>query len=251
MTTMELEIKDLLQLGFNKNEAIVYLSLIKFNVADARRIIQDTKFHKAIVYDNLDKLLDKGLVCVYTENRKKIFKISNPNSLVEFFNEKEKQVINQKQIAKKIAKQIVQVKTPELEDQVAEVHRGIKAIRNFYYKSLESKKDYVVLGAPKESVEIMGQIFWKNYHLKRIRKKISINMIFNSSLKKFGESLKNKYTKIKYFEQEFEPLTETHIQEDFVAIIVWTKDPILFLIKNDSVSKSYLKFFEKLWKQAK
>ncbi len=40
MTTMEIE--DLIRIGFNKNEAKVYLSLIKFGKADANRIIKDT-----------------------------------------------------------------------------------------------------------------------------------------------------------------------------------------------------------------
>jgi len=46
-------------------------------------------------------------------------------------------------------------------------------------------------------------------------------------------------------------MSETHIQGDEVGIIVWTKEPILFLIKDKLVAESYTKFFEKMWKQAK
>jgi len=46
-------------------------------------------------------------------------------------------------------------------------------------------------------------------------------------------------------------MSETHIQQDLVAIIVWTKEPVLFLIKDKLVAQSYLKFFEKMWKQAR
>jgi len=38
-----MEYHELIKLGFNKNEAIVYLSLIKFKKADALQIIKDTK----------------------------------------------------------------------------------------------------------------------------------------------------------------------------------------------------------------
>lgn len=76
-------------------------------------------------------------------------------------------------------------------------------------------------------------------------------MIFNPSLKKFGEKLKNKYTKIKYFDKDFGPLTQTDVHEDKVAIIVWTDTPILFLIEGIEITKSYKKYFERMWKQAK
>ena len=44
--------EDFIELGFNKNEAKVYLALIKFGKADARLLIEETKFHKNIIYDN-------------------------------------------------------------------------------------------------------------------------------------------------------------------------------------------------------
>jgi len=65
------------------------------------------------------------------------------------------------------------------------------------------------------------------------------------------EKIKNRYTNISYFENDFEPLTETHIQTDMVAIIVWTKEPILFLIQDKNVAESYKSFFEKIWRYAK
>ena len=73
----------LIKLGFNKNEAKVYLALIEFGKADAGQIIAETKFHKNIVYDNLDKLIDKGLVSFIIENKKKIFQIASSNSLID------------------------------------------------------------------------------------------------------------------------------------------------------------------------
>ena len=74
-------------------------------------------------------------------------------------------------------------------------------------------------------------------------------MIFNPSLRDFGETLKNQYTEIQYFEQNFEPLTETHIQQDNIAIIVWSNPPILFLIEDNIVAESYQNFFKKMWKE--
>lgn len=248
MTTMETI--DLVKLGFNKNEAKVYLALIKFGRIYAKQIIKETKFHKNIVYDNLEKLIDKGLVSFVLEGKKKIFQIASPNSLVNLFEEKEREIKERKESAIKISKEIKKIVKSLPRKQEATVYRGVKALKSFYNETL-NKGDYVVFGAPQESVEIMGELFWENYNLKRTHNKIIVKMIFNPSIRYHGKKLINKFTKIKYFERDFEPLTETLIQGDEVSITVWTKEPILFLIQDKEVAVSYKKFFDKMWKLAK
>jgi hypothetical protein len=106
-------------------------------------------------------------------------------------------------------------------------------------------------GAPQESIDIMGETFWRNLQVRRLEAGVSAKLIFNPSIKDYGETIKNKLTEIRYFERDFEPMSETHIQGDEVGIIVWTKDPILFLIKDKLVAQAYTKFFDKMWKSAK
>lgn len=248
MTTMEVE--DLIGIGFNKNEAKVYFSLIKFGKTDAHQLIQNTKFHKNIVYDNLDKLIEKGLVTYVIENGRRVYKMASSEILVEFFEEQEKELKTKKDKAKNLAKEIDTLKKDFPIEQEATIYKGIKGLKSFYNQTLH-KGDFLVFGSPKESVEIMGETFWRNYDIKRKEKRISAKLIFNSSLRWWGETIKNKYTDVRYFDKDFEPLTETNIQGDEVGIIVWTEEPILFLIQDKNVAESYRKFFEGMWKVSK
>ncbi len=249
MTTMETV--DLVKLGFNKNEAKVYFALIKFGNADAKILIKETKFHKNIVYDNLEKLIDKGLVSFILEGKRRIFQIASSNALNDYFNEKEKEILEKKKQAEKITNEINKIAKSLPVSQEATIFRGVNGVRSFYNLTLEKNAPYFVFGAPQSSIDIMGDLFWANHNIKRIKKKIKARMIFNPSIRDYGESIKDKYTEIQYFERDFEPMSETHIQEDLVAIIVWTKEPILFLIKDKNIADSYMNFFEKMWKQAK
>jgi sugar-specific transcriptional regulator TrmB len=248
MTTMEAY--DLIRLGFNKNEAKVYLSLIKFGKADAGMIIRETKFHKNIVYDNLEKLMNKGLAGFIIEDKRKVFSITSSNSLVEFFDGKEKEIAEKKKLAQDFSKEIEKRISILPKKQEAIVFKGVSGIKTFYNETLKGE-DYVVFGAPQESLNIMGELFWKNYNLKREENNIKVKMIFNPSIKAYGDSITDKYTEVKYFERDFEPLTETNIQGNKVGIIVWTEEPVIFVIEEEAVAKSYLAFFEKMWKQAK
>lgn len=246
-----MELAELIKLGFNKNEAKVYLALIRFGKADAGQIIAETKFHKNIVYDNLEKLIDKGLVSFIIEGSRKVFQIASPNALIEFFEEKQEELSSQRKDAEKISQEINKIakKLPSLQE--AEIFKGVKGVKSFYLNGVERGLDNFAFGAPQESIDIMGEIFWRNLQAKRMAGKIRAKLIFNPSIRDYGETIKNKFTEVKYFERDFDPMTETHIQGEEVGIIVWTKEPVLFLIKDKLVSQSYLRFFEKMWKQAK
>lgn len=249
MTTMELT--ELLKLGFNKNEAKVYLVLIKFGKSDAGQIIKETHFHKNIVYDNLEKLINRGLVSYILEGNKRIFQIVSSRSIVEYFEKEEEKAAENKKQAEAISLEINKISKQNRFSQEAEIYRGINGVRSFYNWALEKGKDFYVFGAPQSSVDIMGDVFWHNLEAKRHAKKMNAKMIFNPSLRTWGKIIRSKFTEIRYFKGDFEPLTETHIQEDFVAIIVWVAEPIVFLIKDKRVAGSYLRFFEDMWKQAK
>lgn len=246
-----MEISELLKLGFNKNEARVYFALIGFGRADAGQIISETKFHKNIVYDNLEKLIDKGLISFIIEDGRKVFQIASSNALMGFFEEKEEELKNQKAEAEKITKEINKIAKSLPSKQEAIIYRGVRGLKEFYLSGIERGEDSVAFGAPQDSIDIMGETFWRNLQLRRQEKNVHTKLIFNPSIRDYGETIKNKFTEVKYFERDFEPMTETHVQGDEVGIVVWTKEPFLFLIKDKHVAESYLKFFEKMWKHAK
>lgn len=245
-----MNIGELMQLGLNRNEAEVYVSLVKFREADAHLIIKDTKFHKKIVYDNLQKLMDKGLVTFIIKEGRRIFSLAPPHMLSVYVEEQEDQVKKRKELAVKLKKDIESTTMRIPEKQEAAVYSGIQAVKSFYAETLEAG-EYYVLGAPKESVSIMGDLFWDAHHLKRKERKQMAYLLLNSSLKKWGDSQKGNYAEIRYFKQDFEPQTEIHIQSDFVAIIVWSHEPMVFKMKNKTVVSSYKKYFDLLWKKAR
>lgn len=91
---------------------------------------------------------------------------------------------------------------------------------------------------------------WPHLQKKKARS-IKARLIFNNSLRNYGKRIRDAWTVVRYFKKQFEPLTETNIQDDRVATIVWSDEPILFLIRDKFVAESYLQYFEEMWKQAK
>jgi len=244
--TYELE-----EIGLNKNESFVFVSLIKLGEATAGDIIKKISFHRNIVYDNLEKLLDKGLVTYIIKNGIRYYKPSSSEAIIELMKIKRGEFEKKEKLAKKLSLEIKKEINQSKEKSTAQLYQGKLGIRDIMKDTLKVGKDYIVYGAPKSSVELMGETFWKNYTLKRNEKKLIVKMLFNEELRNFGNSLINNYTKIKYLPKQFDSLTETTVYGKKVAIMIWTEKPITVLIEEDNVAKAYKKYFEVLWKIAR
>lgn len=243
--------EDFISLGFNVNEAKVYETLLRYKKADAKTLIKELGMHKNIIYDNLHKLLDKGLLATITEDKRQLFIAEDPHALQEFLSTKQVKLNEQKEKAETLINEIrdIQQKTPEQEE--ASILRGQNGVRAIF-KELITCKEYVAFGAPKESEEIMGEAFWKNWHLRQQEANITCKMIFNETLRPWATFIKQyPNEEIRFLEQSIEPLTETIIWKNTTAIIVWTKKPITTIIRNNNVAKSYKNFFDIMWKTAK
>jgi sugar-specific transcriptional regulator TrmB len=248
MTTLNLG--DLMRLGFNRNEAITYNALVTFGRADASQLIRATKFHKNIVYDNLAKLIDKGLVSYIKEDGKRVFQVASGDALMKLFEQRTQELEAQKRLATTLSKEVDTSRRLILPEQEASLYRGVRAIKSFYDETL-AKGDYVIFGAPETSVSIMGEAYWIRHNRQRDAHGVKVRMIFNPSIRSHGKKLRSGMTRIRYFKQDFEPLTETHIQGDVVAIIVWTDEPILIRINDRHVASAYLAYFEEMWRKAR
>lgn len=245
-----MDVAELEKVGLNKNEAIVYIELMKLGFASAGTLIKKTEFHRNIVYDNLEKLIDKGLISYILEGKLKIFQINPPEMLPSYLEKQQKILDEKKLIAKKIQKEAEQQFKSAENKQDSMIYRGVRGVKLVMNDVLETKKDFISFGGPKESNDIMQKHFWKNFTLKQIEAKISSRLLFNSSLREWGEEVSHRFNKIKYLSNAIEPLTQTIVFGSKTAIIVWKEKPIVTLIIDKTVAESYYEFFQLLWETA-
>ena len=78
----------------------------------------------------------------------------------------------------------------------------------------------------------------------------SIIIILNNSARD-SESVQKAFSKFRYIPDEFSAPTTTFVYGNKAAIIIWSDIPIATVITSKEVSKSYLSYFEILWKNSK
>jgi len=234
-------------LGLTKAEIRVYISLLELGNSSAGAILEKSRLQNSVVHRALNSLIEKGLISFILEGQRKVYSATDPENFYDFIDDKRKKF---EQILPELKKKQGEFK----HEKEATIYKGKRGINELYLKLLNSNgKEYNTYGGGKKvTYDIMGETWWKNFHVKRIAKQIESRQVFDDSLKEFGRELNQKpLTNIKFLSRSFEQLTETIIIGDYVAIVIFSEEPYGLLIKDNLVAEGYKKNFEYLWKQAK
>lgn len=242
--------KDLEKLGLNKNEARVYFGLLKKGQAAASDLVKTVGVHRNIVYDNLDKLIGKGLVSYITEGTKKKFIAEDPKTILGFLEDKKKIIDKELVIAKNLLPGITKMLSGKKANQNASLFRGVGGIKKILLEVLSSK-EFWVIGISNASVEALGETFWTNFNAKRRTKKIKEHLLFNHDFKNVVNIKPSKFSEYKILPRELTQVTEILIFKEKVAITVYSKEPVGVVIEDPNVFETFRQQFSFLWKIAK
>ncbi len=243
--------EDLKKIGLSQSEAVLYLSLLRLGASEVQPLIEETGFYKANIYEALERLCEKGIVSKVIEGGKRVYQIQKPESLIEFIKKKKDELEEQEKIAKELAKNVGNMKKHIYSQETAMVFKGLAGVKQIYSEIINERLDYFVFGSPKESEIVIGDYYWKNLHVKQKEYGIKAKMIFHKSLRDWKKIIQKGIIELKFFDEEFEPLTETTIYGTKVAFVVWTENPVITIINNEHVANSYKQLFNFLWKMSK
>lgn len=239
------------QLNLSKNEAAVYIALLKHGFTNVGPIVSSTRLHRQLVYEALQKLTEQGLATSVIKNNRKHFQATSPSTLLRLMKEKE-------QVAATLVPLLTSLQSAA--DDTTEV-RTLYGQQGFF----DNLKDIIQSAAQTDRImriiggaqdvsfyETLGD-FYEQY----------LKLLESYNVKKFLLAPENYSNEFKEkFAQEGQTVlktqttglsspTYTRITSEMVSIEVYSKEPVIVQIKNRAIAKSYLEHFDLLWKQAK
>jgi len=237
--------EELLQLGFSRSEAAIYLALVESGVSPAGAIIKSTSLHRNIVYETLDKLIAKKLVMKMIKKNIAIFSITDPARILQL--QKDKLAVAEDVVPKltsigKVKQEIV-------------IHEGLEGFQNFsinYVSRMKDNDTIYVLGAIGDRwYEMMGDKL-SIYEHRRKKKNILMKMIvYHVSKIDQQKTDNNELYSVRVISENLETPANMLIMGDYIAMQIFN-DPISVIeIKNAALAKAYLNYFNLLWKQGK
>lgn len=237
------------EIGLPENEAKIYLTILELGSALAGEITKKSGINRTNVYDALDRLIEKGLASYIIESNRKYFEATEPEKIISFLDEQEKQIQNKKELIKKILPEIQTKRILSKQTLEATIYKGKKGLKSIAEDSLNSKEMFVY-GAEAKFEEFFPYYF-KHWHDKRKKLKIKAKIIFNEKIRHKRQNKKLPLLEMRFSKTLEETPAMTWIYGDKTAIVVWGEQPVITLIRSKEVAKSYKQFFEILWKNAK
>lgn len=249
---MIMDPKMLEEIGLTEGETKVYLALLHLGETKTGSLAKEAQVSSSKVYKILDRLMNKGLVGHIIKGKIKYFSAVEPGRILEYMDEKEKELQQKRELVEKIIPQLEQeqelAKKPE-----ALVYEGFKAFTNFFWNILQDLKrgeEYYVIGANYGQV-VGSRPFFYNYHAQRIKKGIKVKMLANPETRGNLEKTTAKLSKIRFLPKQFFSTMQVTFYKDKALISILKKNPTAFLLRDEVIVNSFKKYFDTFWKIAK
>jgi HTH-type transcriptional regulator, sugar sensing transcriptional regulator len=241
-----MDINLLKELGLTDSEVNVFITLLKIGPAKAGDIIDKSQLQNPVVHRAFHSLIEKGIITYSFSGKIKYYQAIDPSLLLNLIDEKKRRL-------ESIIPELKGLYSIKREKTKATIHQGVRGVRELLNYLLENcDKEFLTYGAPKKSLDLLEDFFWKGFHNKRLKKRVFSRMIFHDSLlSRVKELNKLPMTNVRTTNKDFEELVETIIAGNKVGIIVYLDDPIGILIEEELAAKSYRNFFELIWKSCK
>ncbi|MBU1198213.1 MAG: helix-turn-helix domain-containing protein [Nanoarchaeota archaeon] len=244
--------KKLEKLGLNESESKIYLKLLGLGSCKAGIIAKEVKYNRTTIYKSLDSLIKKGLVSYVIKENRKYFEAANPENLKENLKKEKLELEKKNKLANEMLPSLKELYNDSKSEQEANIYKGIKglkAIFNDILSTLKSGDEYFCFGVPKNAEQFWGYFDEFNKILKK--NKVKSKIIFDERVKKNIDSCQKYGYQVKILSQEHFTPAEVNIYKNKVAIVLWSKNPIGFLIKDKETANSFRTYFNLMWNIAK
>lgn len=230
-------------LNLSLNEAKVYAALLEIGQTSAGEIIKKTQLHRSVVYETLDKLINKKLVFKIEKQNIAHFQPTDPQRLLQ-------NIKNQEDLAQDLIprlKSLIDTKLPEIT-----VYEGVEAYRRFWIESVkhmpEGSIDCVAGSIGKKWWDYMGKDA-KIYHEIKRKRKIKWKMVVFNKDPLDLKLLKSdpKLNEYRLIEKAISLEGNFNVLGDESVILHSATEPMIIEVKNPTLVKVFQNIFDILW----
>ncbi len=240
------------EIGLTKGEIKVYLALLRLGETTTGDIIKSAKISGGKIYVILDKLIEKGLASFIIKDKTKNFSAANPKMILNYIEEKESVLESKKKKIEAQLPSLLKISKSLKKNYNSKIYLGYKGIKTAISELLDdlNSKDEVLIMGVNLSRDERYNLLWKKWHSERIKKGINAKIIFSEK----DEVYFKTFSKMKKTEARIlRGLTPSSvgILGNKILLTTYGEEPSGILIEHPDTSKSFVTFFNQLWKLSK
>jgi len=237
------------KLGLNDKEIKIYLALLEYGAISVRGLANITNINRGTVYDVLKNLQNIGLVSFFHQKTKQQFVAEDPEKLLKFTEDREREILKTKEDLKNIIPELNSLTQKGVSKPVTKFYEGKSGIKSILEDILEFQEkddEYYIYSATNSSDDINQA--YPNFTKDRIRKKIKVKAI---SLAEGGKL--SGLDERKWLGTNDESATFIIIYQNKCAFISrdLRNNPVGVIIENTMIYETQKIIFLQLWRLLK
>lgn len=170
---MNLEI--LGNLGLAKNEAYIYVTLVKYGYMGISSVAKKSGVHRRNVYDSMQRLLEKGLVYEEITNKEHLFHAVEPSKLYEIIEERKEELST-------LVPQLQKAFTATVSQDSLTVFSGVEGVKQYLSFLEKSKKEIYVYSAKGSSLVEGLQYSFRRMVNTLEKNKVPVHILYHHSI---------------------------------------------------------------------
>ena len=230
-------IDSLIRIGFSSAEANIYIQLIKKGAMTAVEIAKETRVHRRTIYDNLNIMINKGLVSYYVERGVKYFQANDPLVLKQALEEKNREL-------ESIMPDLASFYANKRKNPNVSIMKGADSTKSILAEMIKAKGEILWMGG---GFKILKAIGYSKERLIKELLKLKIRIIQpvpdSEEFRKYFSS-----SQVKLIPKKYQSEACFFVFSDSVAIGTLVNNDIFAVkIENPDVAKAYRNYFNIIW----
>lgn len=245
--------KQLIKLGLNRNEAVIYIEGLGMRTFTAAAMAQHTNIKRSTTYLAISNLIKLGLASETFQNKKKLFKIEGPESLKKLTQRLRRKTIEAECIVEEMIPLLKDSPSFRAETPKLAFYEGIEGIKNVLLDIGASEHSWYFFGssteilkkiAPNDLREILeeGKKFRRKAHHPKIYFITDKGM---TQLKDFSTP-EPQFREVKILSKTIRAGSALIISEDRLVLLNFTH-PFATVIKNLEVVEVVKVMYQLIW----
>jgi len=251
VVTNKMNTNTLESLGLSRNEAKIYLTLIKLGKANSAELARESGVHRINVYDVINSLISKGMVSYISEGGMKNFKPESPEKLKEV-------LLTKMESLDKILPTLLMEYDEKKENCEVSILRGVEGKKSQFEEMRRTAKNtknriftpHGLISFEREPYKSMLKKWYEKLGKQNVDSKHLI--LDTPESRKRSKMLKGikKYQSRFSKDINFSPVS-WNACKDLLFLTFHTEPYLIIRIKSKDISKSFIDSFELMWKSSK
>ena len=236
----------------------MYIALQRYGTQATSQLAKKAGMNRGTGYITLHSLLEKGLISKIIRNRVQYFSPREPDHLLHYINEKQRQLERRRGEADTVLHQILALRHPQSARPSLEYFEGAEGARAAMLKTLTAKnKTIFAFTSLKDLIEFVGTDFLDTYTKQRVRAGYTLKII--RTRKKYDQ-VKKKLPKENHYETNSKEKREVRFVSDdmtfpvsmylfdnSIVILSSKKENFAVVMTSKETSGMQKKLFDLLW----